>query len=154
MATRFQGDRQMLVVPDQPGSSLDPSSAPGTHHTAKVGFDLTHPLEAKGKTFAKAEFPRVELRRFGLWQQETPAAPPVSSPAQEPVKSQVTAVSIGSVQPTPGGETNIDVEQNIKNVVQGNHYEYHNPTIFAETISVPEPAAPVESVAPEALREA
>ena len=64
MATRFQGDRQMVVLPDQPGSSLDPSSEPGSHRTTKVGFDLTHPLQAKGKTFEKAEFPQVDLHRF------------------------------------------------------------------------------------------
>jgi UbiD family decarboxylase len=65
MATRFQGDRQMVILPGQPGSSLDPSSEPGTHHTTKVGFDLTHPLEAKGKTFEKAEFPQVDPGRWG-----------------------------------------------------------------------------------------
>lgn len=66
MATRFQGDRQMIVKEREQGSSLDPSAEAGTHLTSKVGFDLTHPLETKGKTFGKAAFPDVDLSRFGL----------------------------------------------------------------------------------------
>ena len=64
MATRFQGDRQMVVLERQPGSSLDPSAEAGTHLTARVGFDLTRPLETKGKSFEKAAFPQVDLTRF------------------------------------------------------------------------------------------
>ncbi len=66
MATRFQADRQMVVLDRAPGSSLDPSSEPGTHDTTRLGFDLTHPLEAKGKDFAKAPFPEVDLSRLGI----------------------------------------------------------------------------------------
>jgi len=66
MATRFQGDRDMVVKPRAPGSSLDPSAEPGTKDTCRVGFDLTRPLEAKGKKFEKAPFPRVDLGRYGL----------------------------------------------------------------------------------------
>ena len=58
MATRFQGDRQMIVLDREPGSSLDPSAEPGTHLTTKVGFDLTKPLQASGKDFDRAAFPR------------------------------------------------------------------------------------------------
>jgi UbiD family decarboxylase len=64
MATRFQADRGMVVLEKEQGSSLDPSAEPGTHLTTKVGFDLTRPLEAKGKVFEKAQFPEVELTRF------------------------------------------------------------------------------------------
>ena len=64
MATRFQGDRDMLVMEREPGSSLDPSAEPGTSLTTKVGFDLTNPLETKGKAFEKAAFPEVDLGRF------------------------------------------------------------------------------------------
>ncbi len=64
MATRFQGDRALVVHPAQPGSSLDPSSEPGTHLTTKIGFDLTKPLHSTGKSFNKAAFPDVDLRRF------------------------------------------------------------------------------------------
>jgi 2,5-furandicarboxylate decarboxylase 1 len=64
MATRFQGDEDMLVLDRFPGSSLDPSSEPGSHNTARVGFDLTKPLETKGKSFNRAPFPQVDLSRF------------------------------------------------------------------------------------------
>ena len=64
MATRFQGDREMVVLEKEPGSSLDPSAEPGTHLTSKVGFDLTKPLEAEGKDFERAAFPQVDLSRF------------------------------------------------------------------------------------------
>ncbi len=64
MATRFQGDRDMIVLPRQVGSSLDPSAEPGSRLTTKIGFDLTKPLTSHGKTFEKASFPKVELERF------------------------------------------------------------------------------------------
>jgi UbiD family decarboxylase len=64
MATRFQGDVDMIVKDKERGSSLDPSSEPGTHLTTKIGFDLTHPLKAEGKTYAKASFPKVDLSHF------------------------------------------------------------------------------------------
>jgi len=70
MATRFQGDTDMVIQARSPGSSLDPSSEPGTHNTCRVGFDLTAPLESMGKQFSKqfhkAPFPAVDLARFGL----------------------------------------------------------------------------------------
>jgi UbiD family decarboxylase len=66
MATRFQGDVDMIVKERFPGSSLDPSSEPGTHNTCRVGFDLTAPLESKGKQFGKAPFPKVDLAKFGI----------------------------------------------------------------------------------------
>ena len=64
MATRFQVDRDMVVLEKEQGSSLDPSAEPGTYLTTKVGFDLTKPLEARGKVYEKAEFPKVELSRY------------------------------------------------------------------------------------------
>lgn len=64
MATRFQGDRDLLIQERAPGSSLDPSSDAGTHLTTRVGFDLTRPLETKGKSFTKAQFPQVDLSRL------------------------------------------------------------------------------------------
>ncbi len=64
MATRFQGDRAMLVQPGQPGSSLDPSSEPGAYLTTKIGFDLTKPLRPTGKSFNKASFPDIDLKNF------------------------------------------------------------------------------------------
>lgn len=64
MATRFQGDRGLVVYPPAPGSSLDPSSEPGTHLTTRVGFDLTRPLHTSGKNFSRASFPDIDLSRF------------------------------------------------------------------------------------------
>jgi len=64
MATRFQGDVDMIVLPRERGSSLDPSAEPETHLTAKIGFDLTKPLDAKGKKFEKTPFPDVDLDAF------------------------------------------------------------------------------------------
>lgn len=60
LATRFQGDRDLIVYPRAPGSSLDPSAEAGTHLTTRLGFDLTAPLATGGKSFRKAEFPKVE----------------------------------------------------------------------------------------------
>jgi UbiD family decarboxylase len=64
LATRFQGDCDLVIKERAPGSSLDPSSEAGTHRTTRVGFDLTRPLETKGKSFLKAQFPQVDLGRF------------------------------------------------------------------------------------------
>jgi UbiD family decarboxylase len=47
IATRFQADRDLVVLTDQPGSSLDPSATqvPGQKaRTAKMGLDATAPL--------------------------------------------------------------------------------------------------------------
>ena len=64
MATRFQGDVDMIVKDKEPGSSLDPSAEPETKMTTKIGFDLTAPRVVKAKSFGKAEFPKVDLRRY------------------------------------------------------------------------------------------
>lgn len=64
MATRFQGDIDMKVLDKEPGSSLDPSAEPGTKMTTKIGFDLTAPLVTKGKSFGRAAFPQVDLKKY------------------------------------------------------------------------------------------
>jgi len=64
MATRFQGDVNMIIKDREPGSSLDPSAEPGTKMTTKMGFDLTKPLMTKGKSFDRAIFPRVDLNKY------------------------------------------------------------------------------------------
>jgi UbiD family decarboxylase len=63
-ATRFQGDRGLVIKTGETGSSLDPSADPQTRKTTKVGFDATKPLEVKGKNFEKAKFPEVDWRKF------------------------------------------------------------------------------------------
>jgi 2,5-furandicarboxylate decarboxylase 1 len=64
MATRFQGDRDLVVRDRAPGSSLDPSAEAETHVTTRLGFDLTAPLETAGKSFKKANFPKVDVKKF------------------------------------------------------------------------------------------
>jgi UbiD family decarboxylase len=64
MATRFQGDVDIIVLPRERGSSLDPSAEAGSHLTTKVGFDLIKPLDAKGKKFEKALYAKVDLDQF------------------------------------------------------------------------------------------
>ena len=64
MATRFQADDDLLIKDREPGSSLDPSAEPGTKMTTKCGFDCTKELETKGKSFEKARFPEVDLKKF------------------------------------------------------------------------------------------
>lgn len=67
MATRFQADRDLVLLRDQPGSSLDPS---GTHHsgkksrTAKLGFDCTIPWAADEEKFRKGEYGHVNLDEY------------------------------------------------------------------------------------------
>jgi len=67
MATRFQGDSDLVIQSKEPGSSLDPSSelgVNGTHLTTKLGFDLTKPLRQQGKGFDKARFPVVDIQKY------------------------------------------------------------------------------------------
>jgi len=49
LATRFQADRGLVLLPGMTGSPLDPSSPDG-HTMCKAGFDCTKPL---GKPFAE-----------------------------------------------------------------------------------------------------
>ena len=64
MATRFQGDVDLVIRDKAPGSSLDPSAEAGTHRTTRLGFDLTKPLHATGKSFERAPFPDVDLKKY------------------------------------------------------------------------------------------
>ncbi len=61
MATRFQGDRDLVILPKEPGSSLDPSAEGDSHLTTRVGFDLTKPLSSVGKSFSKVKYPEVKI---------------------------------------------------------------------------------------------
>ena len=64
MATRFQGDRDMLVLDREPGSSLDPSAESGSKLTTKIGFDLTAPLGEARRHYKKVPYPDIDLPRF------------------------------------------------------------------------------------------
>jgi UbiD family decarboxylase len=57
MATRFQGDRDMIIKEKAKGSSLDPSSNLETRETTKIGFDLTIPWGRDPKDFKKPPLP-------------------------------------------------------------------------------------------------
>ena len=58
MATRFQGDRDLIVVPDLRGQPIDPSSKEG-FLTAKIGIDATKPRK---EGFEKVDVP-VEVKQ-------------------------------------------------------------------------------------------
>jgi UbiD family decarboxylase len=64
MATRFQGDRDLLIMERAPGSSLDPSAEGSTHLTTRVGFDLTKPIGKAAKGYEKVSFPKVDLQKY------------------------------------------------------------------------------------------
>jgi UbiD family decarboxylase len=57
MATRFQGDKDLYVYPNEKGSSLDPSSNLETRETTKIGFDLTIPEGRPVEHFKKPPLP-------------------------------------------------------------------------------------------------
>ncbi len=67
LATRFQADKNAVVLSNQPGSSLDPSgdlSEGKKATTAKVGLDATVPLVTTGKGFKREEYIKVDLNRY------------------------------------------------------------------------------------------
>jgi 2,5-furandicarboxylate decarboxylase 1 len=58
VATRFQADRDLVIVPESQGSKLDPSNRDGVG--AKMGLDATKPLAAKEMTFKRIRVPGEE----------------------------------------------------------------------------------------------
>ncbi|MCX8150483.1 MAG: UbiD family decarboxylase [Candidatus Bathyarchaeota archaeon] len=67
IATRFQADKNLVILSNQPGSSLDPSgdlSEGKKATTAKAGLDATIPFSATGKGFKKEEYRKVDLSQF------------------------------------------------------------------------------------------
>jgi 2,5-furandicarboxylate decarboxylase 1 len=60
LATRFQGDRDLVVRPNEKGSSLDPSANPETRETTRLGYDLTIPAGVPREKFLRPE-PPVEV---------------------------------------------------------------------------------------------
>src|SRR6201990_1972602 len=64
VATRFQADRDLVVVPESQGSKLDPSTRDGVG--AKMGLDATKPLAADEMKFKRIRVPgedQVDLAR-------------------------------------------------------------------------------------------
>jgi 2,5-furandicarboxylate decarboxylase 1 len=58
VATRFQADRDLVIVPESQGSKLDPSNRDGVG--AKMGLDATKPLAAPAMTFKRIRVPGEE----------------------------------------------------------------------------------------------
>jgi len=64
IATRFQGDKDLIIKPDQPGSSLDPS---GKHETGKktlttkVGVDATIPPHVDKSKYEVVRYKKVDI---------------------------------------------------------------------------------------------
>ncbi|UCH72320.1 MAG: UbiD family decarboxylase [Thermoplasmatales archaeon] len=64
IATRFQGDKDLIIKSDQPGSSLDPSGKhePGKKTlTAKVGLDATIPADVDKCKYEVVKYKKVDL---------------------------------------------------------------------------------------------
>lgn len=67
MATRFQADRDITILRNVRGSSLDPSSDQEKLRTAKMGIDATRPLSKRPEGFELAKIPGVagiDLARY------------------------------------------------------------------------------------------
>lgn len=66
IATRFQGHRDLVVKPDEPGSSLDPSSDQSQKkaRTTKVGIDATIPPGVDPAKYVKVKYKDVDLNDY------------------------------------------------------------------------------------------
>jgi 2,5-furandicarboxylate decarboxylase 1 len=67
IATRFQADKNAVILPNQRGSSLDPSgdlTEGKKARTCKMGLDATIPFGKTDKSFAKERYRRVDLNKF------------------------------------------------------------------------------------------
>jgi 2,5-furandicarboxylate decarboxylase 1 len=67
LATRFQANKDSVVLSDQPGSSLDPS---GNHAgkktlTSKAGLDATMPTGVDPSKYVKVKYGEVNLHDYG-----------------------------------------------------------------------------------------
>jgi len=67
IATRVQADKNVIILKDQPGSSLDPSAyqeAGKKALTAKAGIDATIPFGKTDKGFAKEKYKEVDVKEY------------------------------------------------------------------------------------------
>ena len=67
IATRFQADKDSVILLNQPGSSLDPFgdlTEGKKATTAKAGLDATAPIVATGKGFKKEHYLKVDLNKY------------------------------------------------------------------------------------------
>ncbi|MCE2505787.1 MAG: UbiD family decarboxylase [Nitrosopumilaceae archaeon] len=59
MATRFQADKDLVILKNVRGSSLDPSSNQKKLQTAKMGIDATRSLSKRPEGFELAQIPKI-----------------------------------------------------------------------------------------------
>lgn len=67
IATRFQADKDVIILPNQRGSSLDPSgdlTEGRKATTCKMGLDATIPFTETGKGFKKEEYKKIDPNLF------------------------------------------------------------------------------------------
>jgi UbiD family decarboxylase len=67
IAMRFQADKNVVILPNQPGSSLDPSgdlTEGKKATTCKMGLDATIPFGKTDKSFTKEQYRKVDLSKF------------------------------------------------------------------------------------------
>ncbi len=66
VATRFQGHKDMVILTQQSGSSLDPSADHSGKKTltTKIGLDATIPSEIDPKKYEKVEYQAVNLNDY------------------------------------------------------------------------------------------
>jgi len=60
MATRFQADKDLVIIKNVRGSSLDPSSNQQKLRTAKMGIDATRSLSKRPEGFELAKIPKID----------------------------------------------------------------------------------------------
>ena len=67
ISTRFQADKDLIIMPDMPGSSLDPSADLGEGKkatTCKAGLDATIPSDKKDKKFKRGEYAEIDIKEY------------------------------------------------------------------------------------------
>lgn len=60
MATRFQADKDLVIMKNLRGSSLDPSSDQKNLQTAKIGIDATRSFSKRPEGFELAKIPKID----------------------------------------------------------------------------------------------
>jgi len=60
LATRFQADKDLIIIKKVRGSSLDPSSDQKNLLTTKMGIDATKPFSKPADGFEIAKIPGLE----------------------------------------------------------------------------------------------
>ena len=60
MATRFQADKDLVIIKKVRGSSLDPSSDQKKLQTAKMGIDATRSFSKRPEGFELAKIPKID----------------------------------------------------------------------------------------------